>query len=74
MVFSAVFKIYSTMSSRRFACDLADAQAKGFIDKTPHFNSVLNYLKMPEMTPILRVLIVELQPAAQVDRVRLRGR
>jgi transposase len=59
MVFSAVFKIYSTKSSRRFACDLADAQAKGFIDKAPHFNSVLNYLKMPELTPILRALIAE---------------
>jgi transposase len=59
MVFSAVFKIYSTVSSRRFACDLADAQAKGFIDKAPHFNSVLNYLKMPGLTPILRALIAE---------------
>ena len=59
MVFSAAFKVYSTASSRRFACDLSDAQAKGYIAKTPHFNSVLNYLRLPEMTPILRHLIAE---------------
>jgi transposase len=59
MVFSAVFKAYSTVSSRRFACDLADAQARGHIAKAPHFNSVLNYLRLPELTPILRNLIAE---------------
>ncbi len=59
MVFCSAFKIYSLLSSRRFSCDLADAQAKGFIDKAPHFNSVLNYLKMPELTPILKALIVQ---------------
>ena len=59
MVFSCAFKTYSTVSSRRFACDLADAQGKGYIAKAPHFNSVLNYLRLPEMTPILRSLIAE---------------
>ncbi len=59
MVFAAVFKSYSTVSSRRFSCDLADAQAKGYIAKTPHFNSVLNSLRLPELTPILRDLIAE---------------
>ncbi len=59
MVFSAAFKVYSTVSCRRFACDLADAQAKGYIDKAPHFNSVLNYLAMPELTPILKALIAQ---------------
>lgn len=57
MVFSTVFKVYSTVSSRRFACDLAEAQTKGHIDKAPHFNSVINYLGMPELTPILKGLI-----------------
>ncbi len=35
------------------------ASSKGYIDKAPHFNSVLNYLKMPDITPILRRLISE---------------
>jgi transposase len=56
-VFCAVFKIYSTMSARRFTSDLCDAQAKGYIDKVPHFNSVLNALENPDLYPILLNLI-----------------
>jgi transposase len=56
-VFCAVFKIYSTMSARRFTSDLCDAQTKGYIEKVPHFNSVLNYLENPELYPILLGLI-----------------
>lgn len=58
-LFSAVFKIYSTVSGRRFMTDLREAQAKGYITKTPHFNSIFNYLENPELTPILRQLITE---------------
>jgi transposase len=56
-VFCAVFKIYSTMSARRFTSDLCDAQNKGYIEKVPHFNSVLNYLESPELYPILLDMI-----------------
>jgi transposase len=56
-VFSVVFKIYSTMSARRFACDLADAHEKGYIGQVPHFNSVLNYLEDESLYPILLQLI-----------------
>ena len=43
--------------ARRFTSDLCDAQAKGYIEKVPHFNSVLNYLENPELYPILMELI-----------------
>ena len=56
-VFAATFKVFSTVSARRFTCDLQDAQAKGYIVKTPHFNSVLNALENPEVTTILLALI-----------------
>lgn len=56
-VFSVVFKIYSTMSARRFTSDLCDAQAKGYIANVPHFNSVLNYLENPDLYPILMEMI-----------------
>jgi transposase len=56
-VFSAAFKVYSTLSGRRFMSDLRDAQAKGFIASTPHYNSIFNYLENPAMTPVLRRLI-----------------
>ena len=56
-IFAAVFKVYSTVSARRFTCDLCDAQAKGFIERVPHFNSVLKALENPEIYPILLGLI-----------------
>jgi transposase len=59
MIFSATFKVYSTVSARRFMTDLRDAQGKGFITKTPHYNSIFNYLENPELTPILRALITQ---------------
>jgi transposase len=56
-VFSACFKVFSTLSARRFMCDLKDAHAKGHIDRVPHFNSILNHLDNENLTPILAQLI-----------------
>lgn len=58
-IFAACYKVYSTVSCRRFMSDLRDAQAQGYIEKTPHFNSIFNYLENPELTPILREMITE---------------
>lgn len=58
-LFSAIFKVYSTLSTRRFMTDLREAQAKGFIAKTPHFNSISNCLENPEVTAIIRSLITQ---------------
>jgi len=57
MVFAAAFKVYSTFSGRRFMTDLSEAQAKGHISRLPHYNSIFNYLEMPELTPLLRQMI-----------------
>lgn len=46
-VFCVAFKVYSTVSGRRFISDLIDAQAKGYIGRVPHFNSIFNYLEWP---------------------------
>ncbi len=59
MIFCAVFKIYSTVSGRRFISNLREAQRREFIGKTPHFNSIFNYLELEEMTDCLKQLIVE---------------
>ena len=56
-VFAIVFKVYSTVSQRRFVSDLREAHRRGFISKVPHFNCVSNYLEKPDMTPLLRDLI-----------------
>lgn len=58
-VFAACFKVYSTVSCRRFMTDLRAAHERGLISKTPHFNSIFNYLENPDLTPILRAMIVE---------------
>ena len=59
MVFAACFKIYSTVSTRRFACDLADAFDKGYLSKLMNSISISAYLEDPTMTPILQNLIVQ---------------
>ena len=58
-IFSAVFKVYSTVSGRRFASDLRKAESRGHIDHAPHYNSIFNYLENPAVEAILRSLITE---------------
>ncbi len=57
MVFASAYKVYSTVSGRRFASDLQEAADRGFIAKAPHFNSVFNCLEMESLTPQLQALI-----------------
>ncbi len=59
MIFAVAFKVYSTVSQRRFMSDLRDAHAKGYISKVPHFNSISNYLENEVLTPYLKMLIEE---------------
>jgi transposase len=58
-IFSATFKVYSTVSGRRFMTDLREAETNGFISKAPHYNSIFNYLENPELTSILHTLITQ---------------
>jgi transposase len=58
-IFAACFKVFSTVSSRRFSCDLKDACDKGYIGRCPHFNSVLNVFDDPDTYEILRALVEE---------------
>lgn len=58
-IFAICYKNYSTLSARRFMTDLRDAKDKGLISKAPHFNSILNYLENPSLTPILTDLIIQ---------------
>lgn len=57
MTFCVAYKVFSTVSGRRFVSDLMDAQGKGYIAKVPHFNSLSNYLESPALAPVLRRLI-----------------
>src|SRR5439155_17670022 len=57
MIFASTFKVYSTVSGRRFMCDLKDAQGNGYLSRAPHYNSVSRYLENPGLTPLLKQLI-----------------
>ncbi len=57
VVFASAFKVYSTVSGRRFMCDLRDAQGKGYLTKAAHYNSISRYLENPGLTPLLTSLI-----------------
>lgn len=59
MIFAATFKVYSTVSGRRFMSDLRDAHAKGHISQLPHYNSIFNYFEDESLTPYLQMLIEE---------------
>jgi transposase len=56
-LFIAAYKVYSTASSRRFMTDLREAHAAGLVSKAWHFNSVLNCIEDPTLTPILYDLV-----------------
>jgi transposase len=57
VVFGLVFKAYSTMSGRRFTCELKEVEARGLITKAAHYNSAFRYLENQELTPLLKSLI-----------------
>jgi transposase len=58
-VFSAVVKIYGGDSGRRTATDLREYEAKGYLSRAPHYNSVFNALESDELTAILKHFIEE---------------
>src|SRR5215217_5526263 len=57
MIFSSTYKIYSTVSGRRFSTDLREAKQRGYLTRLPHYNSVFNYLESEALTPYLNELI-----------------
>jgi transposase len=57
MAFTAISRVYSGLSARRYDSEVREACAKGLTDEDPHFNSVLRYLRSPDMTPVLRNLV-----------------
>jgi transposase len=57
VVFSAVYKVYSTMSTRRFMTHLKEAEEKGLVAKSPSCTSNFRSLENPELTPLLKSLI-----------------
>jgi transposase len=56
-IFSAIYKVYSTVSGRRFMSDLTAAHESGFIGRLPCYNSIFKVFESEETTEVLMELI-----------------
>lgn len=59
VIFAMAFKVYSTVSGRRFMTDLRDAHGKGYLSELPSYNAIFDYFQMDMLTPYLEMLIEE---------------
>jgi transposase len=58
-IFSAVYKVYSGFSGRRFQTDMNDARDAGLIHTAPHYNSISKTLEDPNTTKTLKELVIK---------------
>ena len=59
MIFAMAYKVYSTVSGRRFVTDLKDAHAKGYLSALPSYNTIFRYFESEMLTDYLKMLIEE---------------
>jgi transposase len=57
MIFASAVKVFTTLSSRRFACELRDVHALGYLGHLMNSVSVTDYMDSDLMTPVLYQLI-----------------
>ncbi len=68
MAYNCVSRIYSGLSARRADSDVREAHADGMTDSDAHYNTILQYLRDPKMTPILASLVeLSAAPLAEVE-------
>jgi transposase len=68
MIFAMAYKVYSTVSGRRFVSDLKDAHGKGYLSALPSYNTVFRYFESEMLTPYLQMLIEESSlPLASIE-------
>jgi transposase len=56
-IFCAGFKVYSTVSGRRFMTDVRNAHAAGLVARSWHFNTILKVIEDAALTPTLYSLV-----------------
>lgn len=57
--FAAIFKVYSTMSARRFMGDMTTAKEEGHVSKIPAFNTILDWFDTDEATAVLEDFVTQ---------------
>jgi transposase len=69
MIFAMCYKVFSTVSGRRFVSDLKDAHGKGYLSALPSYNTVFRYFESEMLTPYLQMLIEESAlPLASIEQ------
>jgi transposase len=58
-IFAAVFKVYSTVSGRRFMSDFRDSHAKGYFRRLPCYNSIFKVFEAESTFALLQSLVIE---------------
>ena len=59
VIFAACLKVYEGMSGRRTQTDMREAVQRGYLSRPVHYNTLSKYLEKPELTPLLKQLIIE---------------
>lgn len=57
-IFAACFKVYSTVSGRRFMTDMRESHEEGFVGKCPSYNMIFKVFESEETFDILKALVV----------------
>jgi len=57
MIKCCAIKVFNNFSARRTISDLGFARALRYIEKEPHFNSIINYMGNPYITRFLKEMI-----------------
>ncbi|HVV83177.1 MAG TPA: transposase [Kofleriaceae bacterium] len=69
VVYGIVHKVFTTVSTRRAQSDLRACRARGLVVKAPAYNTVIEHMASPEITPILTAMIEEsAAPLALIER------
>ncbi len=69
MIFSCCLRTYLDFSSRRSESDIKIAKELGYLDHTPHFNTILKYLRKPDTKKVLMKLIeISSLPLKEVEK------
>ena len=56
-IYASALKVFTTLSSRRFACELKDAHGRGYLSHLMNSVGVTDYMEHDLMTPYLHALI-----------------
>jgi transposase len=69
VVFALVTKVYSGKSGRRAHSEIKRCHDEGYLSTPVSYNSLSDYMRDPELTPLLRVLLREsAAPLAGIER------